>query len=128
MSFLEDILNSPILIKPNVPESLSGEYYLKGIIHYYVGNEFDVIHEEFFYSGLEPDGHFLSQSDVDVYLKRELEDVDCWGFVPEKETCYSVLFKFNMVYSKNWTDNGYEYDSTTECIELKFIPITCVCE
>ena len=108
--------------KTKKSEEVSGEHYIKGIIHINDDNDFEALYEEYFYTGLEPNGEFLAQSDHDVYLEQELKEID-WGFKPEVGKCYSVLFKFKMHYSKDWTDCGYEYDSEVECLALHIIPI-----
>lgn len=108
---MSDLINDFELFpaKTKEPESVAGEHYIKGIIYINDDNNFEALDEEYFYTGLEPNGEFLCQSDHDVYLGHELKEID-WGFKPEKEKCYSVLFKFKINYSKDWTDWGYEYD------------------
>lgn len=109
------------------PTSIHGEFIIKGVIHITHIDEkeidFESIHEQFFYTGLEKDGHFLSQGDIDVYLEHELKNYD-WGFEPELDKCYSVLFQFELVDTSGWTACGYEYDSSVECTDLHILPVS----
>ncbi len=103
---------------------IKGDFYLKGIIHVIdAESNFEVVDESFFYTGLESDGYFVSQSDICVYLEHELKEID-WGFTPEEGRYYSVLYKFAINDCSGWTDCGYEYDSTIECLELHVIPVS----
>lgn len=105
-------------------EYLKGDFYLKGLI-YVIDEEsnFEVLYESLFYTGLEKDGYFLSQGDIDIYLEHELKSID-WGFTPEVDRHYSVLYKFSITPTSCWTDCGYEYDSEIECLDLHIIPVS----
>lgn len=106
------------------PTSLKGSFIIKGVIHITGdNNEYEVIFEDFFYDGLEKDGYYLSQSDIDVYLKDELSNYD-WGFESQIDACYNVYYKFRLNNSSYWTDCGYEYDSEIECIDLYILDIS----
>ena len=95
---------------------IRGNYFLKGIIHVVSKNDFEVFEEVFFYSGLESNGYFMSQSDVGVYLDEELKQID-WGIEPELDRCYGVLYEFKCNYS---TDYWGESDMEVEPINLHF--------
>lgn len=105
-------------------QSIHGDFYLKGLIYVIDdASTFEVLHESLFYTGLEKDGYFLSQSDLDVYLEHELKSID-WGFIPQSDRHYSVLYKFNITDRSGWTHCGYEYDSSIECLDLDIIPVS----
>lgn len=107
--------------------TINGNFYLKGIIHTTLVDgkhiEFETLVEDFFYSGLEKDGYFLSQDDLDIRLESELEHYD-WGIEVKEDWCYSVLFKFVMHDTSGWTSCGWEYDSEVECLDLHIIPVS----
>jgi hypothetical protein len=101
----------------NKSKFIKGDYYLKGVIHVTSEDgDFETLFEEFFYSGLESNGYFQSQSDVDIYLTHELKELD-WDIEPELDRCYGVLYKFNCNYT---TDYWGEHDMEIEPIELHF--------
>ena len=106
------------------PKAISGSFFIKGIIHITGENkEFEVLNEDFFYTGLEVDGHFLSQSDIMVYLEHELKHYD-WNIEIEVDRCYAVLFEFDLYNIQYCSDCGYEYDSEVECKQLHIIPLS----
>ena len=109
---------------PKHPKSISGSFFIKGVIYITGENkEFEVLNEDFFYTGLEVDGHFLSQSDIMVYLEHELKHHD-WNIEIEVDRCYAVLFEFDLYNMQYCSDCGYEYDSEVECKQLHIIPLS----
>ena len=104
--------------------SIKGSFIIKGVIHILDDNRnFETLSEIFFYDGLEKDGYYLSQSDIDIYLEHELTQYD-WGFIPTVDACYNVYYKFKLHGSEQWTDCGLEYDTDIECIDLKILEIS----
>ena len=117
-------MNLKIETIAETPKVISGSFFIKGIIHITEENkEFEVLNEVFFYTGLEVDGHFLSQGDIDVYLRHELKHHD-WNIEIEVDRCYAVLFEFDLNYTQYWTSCGYEYNSEVECKQLHIIPLS----
>lgn len=110
--------------KNEKPKIIKGSFFIKGII--YIIDEdknFEVLNEDFFYTGLEANGYFVSQSDIDVYLEYELKHYD-WNIDVEVDRCYAVLFEFDLNNTQYWTACGYEYDSEVECKQLHIIPVS----
>lgn len=104
--------------------SIKGSFIIKGVIHILDDNRnFETLSEIFFYDGLEKDGYYLSQSDIDIYLEHELTQYD-WGFIPKIDECYNVYYKFKLHGTEQWTDCGLEYDTDIECIDLKILEIS----
>jgi len=84
--------------------SIKGSFIIKGVIHILDDNRnFETLSEIFFYDGLEKDGYYLSQSDIDIYLEHELTQYD-WGFIPKIDECYNVYYKFKLHGTEQWTD------------------------
>ena len=105
-------------------KAISGSFFIKGVIHITGENkEFEVLNEDFFYAGLEVDGHFLYQDDIMVYLEYELKHYD-WNIEIEVNRCYAVLFEFDLYNMQYCSDCGYEYDSEVECKQLHIIPLS----
>lgn len=98
---------------------INGEFIIKGVIHITdEDHNFEVLVEEFFYTGLETDGYFLSQDMIQVYLADELMNYD-WHIPIEIDKCYAVLFKFNLSNT-----NDYYDDSEIICNALHLIPVS----
>lgn len=98
------------------PKFITGNYFLKGIIHITGEKEFEVFEESFFYAGLESNGHFQNQEDVGIGLEYELPQLD-WGIEPEIDRCYGVLYEFKCNY---YQDYWGEHDMNVEPINLHF--------
>jgi len=97
-------------------KGVKGNFFLKGIIFMLDENNFEVHQEDFFYAGLESNGQFISQSDMDITLEYELPELD-WGFKPEVGRYYSVLYEFSVNYT---SDYWGEHDMDINNINLNF--------
>lgn len=105
------------------PKGISGDFIIKGVIHIIDNDKnFEVLHEEFTYTGLESNGYFLSQSDIDIHLEHELPLFD-WGTEVEVGWCYAILYRFGTTSTKEWTSCGYEHDIEIDCKEFHMIPV-----
>ncbi len=96
-----------------------GTFFIKGIIHITEVTptiDFEVDVENFFYTGLEKRGEFLSQDMFDIYLGNELKELD-WGFEPKLDSVYAVLYEFSIHTSQDYFG---EYDMDVNCIRLEF--------
>lgn len=103
------------------PVSIVDKYIIKGIIHFIDSDlGYEVIEEDFFFTGLEPNGCFLSQSDIDVDLTYNLAQEDFCDFKPKEDECYSVLWIFTLNHFHYDTSCGVEYDSEIETKVLIF--------
>jgi len=117
-------------LTPKEQKGVSGEFIIKGVIHITEIETdgkiyFESLFEDFFYTGLEADGHFLSQSDMDVTLEYELPTFDWYSDIePELDRCYAVLMKFDIRNTSAWCGDIYEYDSEVEIKEYHIIPVS----
>ncbi len=94
--------------------------YLKGVIHITdKDKKYEILYEEFFNARLEKNGHFLDAHDMDLGFEYALEEEN-WGFEPEIDKCYSVLWNFNLICHKYETMEGTEYDSDIDTNTLEF--------
>lgn len=113
-----------LILNENKTPKIKGSFFIKGVIHIIDEDKnFEVLEEQFFYTGLEPNGWILSKADIDVYLEHELEHYD-WNIEIEVDRCYAVLFEFELNNTQYWTAWGYEYDSEVVCKQLHIIPVS----
>lgn len=89
-------------------------FFLKGIIHMITDKEFEVFEEKFFYSGLEKNGYFLTNNDIDISLEYDLGKLD-WGFIPEVDRCYCVLYEFEIINTVEF--NPFDDKESKEYLE-----------
>ena len=98
------------------PKFITGNYFLKGIIHITGEKEFEVFGESFFYTGLESNGHFQNQEDIGIYLEYELSQLD-WDIEPEINRCCGVLYEFKC---NHYQDYWGDYNVDVEVVNLHF--------
>lgn len=93
-------------------------FFIKGVvcITSLTPFDFEIADEDFFYTGLEPRGEFLSQGDIDVYACNELKELD-WGFDPELDMTYAFLYEFTLSASQDYFG---DHDTDINCIRLEF--------
>lgn len=111
-------------IEHHTGPSIVNKFILKGILHFTDENKsYEVLQEQFFYTGLENNGEFVSESDIDVYLDYNLKDEDWGNFLPLVDECYSVFWVFDLKYSSYDTSCGLEHDSEILTTSLYFSKI-----